>query len=64
MIQSGHGVYLLNKTFLELRVLNHLLFGQAFDRVVAGRRGGFGNKQDVTETPFAYFSYAIELARV
>lgn len=64
MIQSGHRVYLLNETPLELGILNHPLFGQAFDSIVAGRRGGFSDKQNVTESPFAYFSDAIVLAGV
>lgn len=40
MLEGGHGVNLLDEALLELRVLDHLLLGKAFDGIEGGGRCG------------------------
>lgn len=44
VLQWGHGVDLLYKSFLELRIFDHFLFGEALDGVVGWWGGGFGGE--------------------
>ena len=64
MLQRGHGVYFLDEALLELGVLDHLLLGEALDRVEDGRTGGLGGQQHVPEAPLAYLPHAVELLAV
>lgn len=64
MLECRHRVDLLDEALLELRVLDHLLLGQALDGVEGGRRGGLGGQQHVSETTLAYLAHAVELVGV
>jgi hypothetical protein len=64
MVETGHGVDLLEEELFEEGVFDHFLFGDALDSVKCRGGGGFGGKEDVTEATLTESPDGVEMIGV
>jgi hypothetical protein len=64
VVETGHGVYLLEEELFEERVLGHFLFGDTLHGVKCWWGGGFGREENVTESAFAQAPDWVEMIGV